>query len=30
VFRLSPFQLEHLTGAPVADVTQPPVAEKLL
>jgi prolyl-tRNA editing enzyme YbaK/EbsC (Cys-tRNA(Pro) deacylase) len=29
VFRLSPAQLEHLTGAPVADVTQPPAVEKL-
>jgi prolyl-tRNA editing enzyme YbaK/EbsC (Cys-tRNA(Pro) deacylase) len=29
VFRLSPAQLERLTGAPVADVTQPPASEKL-
>lgn len=30
VFRLSPAQLERLTGAPVADVTQSPAAEKPL
>jgi prolyl-tRNA editing enzyme YbaK/EbsC (Cys-tRNA(Pro) deacylase) len=29
VFRLSPAQLERLTGAPVVDVTQPPAVEKL-
>jgi prolyl-tRNA editing enzyme YbaK/EbsC (Cys-tRNA(Pro) deacylase) len=30
VFRLSPAQLEQLTGAPVADVTQAPATEKPL